>query len=56
MSKSFKARHGQRCKHWKDTFLASRSQKRAWSKTKQRKRQQERTRAKAALRADVESE
>lgn len=56
MSKSNKARHGQNCKHWKDTVLASRSQKRAWTKTKQRKRQQERTRAKAALRSDVEQE
>lgn len=54
MSKSNKARHGQNCKHWKDTVLASRSQKRAWSKTKQRKRQQERTRTKAFLRNERE--
>ena len=36
MSKSNKARHGMRCKHWKDTVLASRSQKRAWAKKKRR--------------------
>lgn len=53
MSKSNKARHGMRCKSWKDTGFNSRSQKRAWSKTKQRKRQLDRTRAKASLRAEV---
>ena len=49
MSRSDKARHGTGCKLWKDTVLASRSQKRAWKKTKQLKGQQERTRAKAEL-------
>lgn len=53
MSKSHKARHGTRCKYWKDTGLNSRSQKRAWSKTKQRTRQRDRTRAKASLRAEA---
>lgn len=50
MSRSEKSRHGTGCKFWKDTVLASRSQKRAWTKTKQIKNQQEHTRAKAELR------
>jgi hypothetical protein len=52
MSRSNKARHGTQCKIWKDTVLASRSQKCAWTKTKQIKNQQERTRAKAELRKE----
>jgi len=49
MSDSHKARHGTNCKHWKDTVLASRSQKRAWTKTKQIQNQRKRTNAKLAL-------
>ena len=46
MSRSNKSRHGTRCKSWKDTVLASRSQASAWSKRKQVRSQQERARAK----------
>jgi hypothetical protein len=56
MADSHKARYGQHCKHWKDSVLASRSQKRAWSKRKQIRVQQERARAKAALRKDGDCE
>jgi hypothetical protein len=52
MARSNKARFGTNCALWKDTVLASRSQKRAWTKTKQIKNQQDRTRAKAALRKE----
>lgn len=52
MSRSNKPRHGRSCKRWKDTMLASRSQKRAWAKRKQIRSQQERTRAKTELRAE----
>jgi hypothetical protein len=53
MSKSNKARFGTKCKVWKDTVFASRSQKRALTKRKRRQAQQERSRAKAATRKDV---
>jgi hypothetical protein len=53
MSKSNKSRNGTQCKHWKDTVLESRSQKQAWTKTKQRRSQQERTQAKAQLRNET---
>jgi hypothetical protein len=46
MSDSHKARYGMSCWHWKDSVLASRSQKRAWSKRKRIRSQQERARAK----------
>lgn len=46
MSDSHKARYGVTCSHWKDSVLASRSQKRAWSKRKRIRSQQERARAK----------
>jgi hypothetical protein len=52
MADSHKARYGQHCKHWKDTMLASRSQKSAWAKRKKIRTQQERARTKAALRKD----
>lgn len=46
MSDSNKARHGVKCQHWKDSVLASRSQKRAWTKRKRIRSQQERARSK----------
>lgn len=46
MSASHKARFGMSCQHWKDSVLASRSQKRAWSKRKRIRSQQERARSK----------
>lgn len=49
MSKSHKARHGMRCKHWKDSLQASANQKRAWRKRKQIEHQRARARAKADL-------
>jgi hypothetical protein len=52
MSRSDKARHGTTCKLWKDTVLASRSQKRAWAKRKQIRSQQERARAKVLTRQE----
>lgn len=52
MSKSNKARNGTSCKRWKDTVLASRSQKRAWAKRKQIRAQQERARTKDLDRRD----
>lgn len=49
MSRSNKARNGTQCKRWKDTVLGSRSQKRAWTKRKRIRAQQERARQKAEL-------
>lgn len=49
MSRSHKPRFGRSCKHSKDTVLASRSQKRAWAKRKQRENQAERAAAKIVL-------
>lgn len=46
MSDSHKSRFGMNCHHWKDSVLASRSQKRAWSKRKRIRAQQERSRDK----------
>lgn len=46
MSDSHKTRHGRACKHSKDNVLSSRSQKRAWSKTKRRRSRIERARSK----------
>ncbi len=54
MSRSHKPRYGMRCKSWKDTVLASRSQKRAWAKRKQISGQQTRRRAQALLRKEGE--
>lgn len=54
MSKSHKARFGTTCTTWKDTVLASRSQKRAWSKRKRIRAQQERARDKAQSRRDAQ--
>jgi hypothetical protein len=53
MSKSNKPRYGTGCKLWKDTVLASRSQKRAWTKRKQITTQQRRRRAAAQLRTEL---
>jgi hypothetical protein len=53
MSKSNKARYGTNCTTWKDTVLASRSQKRAWSKRKQIRTQQDRAKAKATLHDEI---
>jgi hypothetical protein len=50
MSKSNKARYGMRCKHWKDSVFASRSQAHAHSKRKQIKQQRARTNDKSELR------
>ena len=49
MSRTEKSRHGTHCKRWKDTHRASRSQKRAWAKTKQLRSQAERSRGKAEV-------
>ena len=54
MSRSKKPRYSTRSKFWKDTVLASRSQKRAWSTRKQIRTQQERMRAKTDLRRQIE--
>lgn len=56
MSRSDKARHGTACKFWKDSVLASRSQKRAWSKRKQLRAQQDRARGKATLHDEIARE
>ena len=53
MSKSHKARHGMKCRHWKDSILESHSQKKAWSKSKQIRSQKERTQAKAGLKKEI---
>ncbi len=53
MSDSTKARYGTSCSLWKDTVRASRSQKRAWSRRKRIRAQEERSRAKAALRQEI---
>lgn len=53
MSKSNKPRYGTGCKHWKDSVLASRSQKRAWAKRKQITTQQVRRKAAAQLRTEL---
>jgi hypothetical protein len=53
VSDSRKARHGTHCKVWKDTVLASRSQKRAWRKRKRVRAQQERARTKASVRDEA---
>lgn len=53
MSDSHKARNGRLCKRSKDSGWNSRSQKQAWAKTKQRRSQAERTRAKAAVRKEA---
>jgi hypothetical protein len=55
MSRSNKSRNGTNCKRWKDTVLGSRSQKRAWTKAKQRRSQAERARSKAEI-ATLKSE
>ena len=49
MSDSHKARFGMGCRHWKDSVLSSRSQKRAWSKRKRIRSQQERAEAKRRM-------
>lgn len=54
MSKTNKARHGMSCRSQKDTMLASRSQKRAWTKRKRIRSQQERARGKVAVRKEGE--
>lgn len=41
------------CKRWKDTVLGSRSQKRAWSKRKRIRAQQERAREKSELQKEL---
>jgi|HubBroStandDraft_1064217.scaffolds.fasta_scaffold234769_2 hypothetical protein len=55
MSDSRKARHGTRCKHWKDTVHASRAQSRARSKRKRVRSQRERAQRSEALREVVEA-
>jgi len=55
MSDSHKARYGTSCKHWKDTVLASRCQKRAWSRAKRRMRRQVRLKDKTLTRKEVTS-
>ena len=52
MSRSNKPRYGMSCALWKDSVWASRSQKRAWRKTKQIRSQQERTRSKRSLQSE----
>lgn len=46
MSRSHKARYGTTCETWKDTVLASRSQKRAWARRKRLRTQRDRARRK----------
>ena len=53
MSKSNKSRYGMYCGKWKDTVLASRSQRRAWAKRKRIRSQQERSRSKAEVEKEM---
>lgn len=55
MSDSHKARRGLQCSRTKDSVLASRSQKRAWAKAKQRENQAERSRSRQELAEEVKA-
>lgn len=55
MSRSEKSRYSTRGKLWKDTVLASRSQKSAWSKTKKRQTRTQRARDKASANREREA-
>lgn len=53
MARSNKARYGMRCKFWKDTVFASRSQKKAWSSRKKIETRISRHRLKASLEKEL---
>jgi len=54
MARSNKARYGTSCKRWKDTMLASRNQKKAWSSRKKIETRISRHRLKVALEKELD--
>jgi len=54
MARSNKPRYGTRCKFWKDTMLASRNQKKAWSTRKRIETKRKRHADKAALEKEAD--